>query len=116
MNRGTGPPRLRRRRSWRRLWGLALTFWPGWRMRRPPTRPNPSGRSNPAAGASRSDRERSATMNLQDYLDPKRFPLTARPDYTPQQQLMMDAFNFDKFKEFADAGTLEAGRPTAIWD
>jgi hypothetical protein len=55
-------------------------------------------------------------MTLQEYLDPQRFPLTTEPNYTPRQQLMMDAFNHDKFKEFADDGTLQPGRPTALWE
>lgn len=41
-------------------------------------------------------------MTLQEYLDPKRFPLTTEPDYTPKQQLMMDAFNYDQLKEYAE--------------
>jgi hypothetical protein len=54
-------------------------------------------------------------VNLQEYLDPTRFPLTTFPNYTPREQLMMDAFNYDKFKELADDGTLQPGRPTALW-
>ena len=60
-------------------------------------------------------RERSVTMTLQEYLDPRRFPLTTQPGYTPRDQLMMDAFNYDKFNELAESGELQAGRRTAIW-
>jgi hypothetical protein len=55
-------------------------------------------------------------MTLQEYLDPQRFPLTTELCYTPRQQLMMDAFNYDKFKEFVDDGVLQPGRPTALWN
>jgi hypothetical protein len=54
-------------------------------------------------------------MTLQEYLDPRRFPLTTNAKYTPREQLMMDAFNYDKFKELADDGTLQPGRPMALW-
>jgi hypothetical protein len=33
----------------------------------------------------------------------------------PRQQLMIDAFYFDKFQELAESGELHDGRPTAIW-
>ena len=54
-------------------------------------------------------------LTLREYLDPRRFPLTTNAKYTPREQLMMDAFNHDKFQEFADDGTLRPGEPTALW-
>jgi hypothetical protein len=54
-------------------------------------------------------------MTLEEFLDPQRFPLTTQPGLTPHQQLMMSAFNYDKFQELADSGELLPGEPTAIW-
>ena len=38
-------------------------------------------------------------MNLQDYLDPGRFPLTTQAGLAPTQQLMLDAFKYDGMEE-----------------
>jgi hypothetical protein len=54
-------------------------------------------------------------MTLQEFLDQQRFPLTTQPGLTPHEQLMMSAFNYDKFEELADSGELLPGKPTAIW-
>lgn len=43
-------------------------------------------------------------MTIDEYLDPKRFPLTSHGYKDPKDQLMMDAFNYDQMKEHIDNG------------
>lgn len=45
-------------------------------------------------------------MTLADYMDPARFPETTQAGLTPQQQMMIDAMNYDEL-----AADREAGKP-----
>jgi hypothetical protein len=60
-------------------------------------------------------RRRGGAVDLQAYLDPGRFPLTTPPGLPPPQQPFLDAFHYDKLKEFAEDAGLPHGEPTAIW-
>jgi hypothetical protein len=53
-------------------------------------------------------------VTLDEYLDPKRFPLTTRPDLSPSDQLVTDAFAYDRFKALAERGELQPDEAT-IW-
>ncbi|QVL32366.1 hypothetical protein KIH39_00150 [Telmatocola sphagniphila] len=47
-------------------------------------------------------------MNLAEYLNPERFPLTTRAQYTPESQLKMDYFNWKGGqKHLEEGGTLD---------
>jgi hypothetical protein len=54
-------------------------------------------------------------LTLQEYLDPGRFPLMTQAGLTPMQQLFLDAFNYEKLKEFTEDAGLPHGEPKAIW-
>jgi len=43
-------------------------------------------------------------MTLAEYMDPARFPLTTQTGLTPQQQMMIDAVNFDDLREMEESG------------
>jgi hypothetical protein len=55
------------------------------------------------------------TMTIEEYLSPERFPLTTRKGLTPQQHLMIDAFDCDKFRELDEAGQITTERGKALW-
>jgi hypothetical protein len=44
-------------------------------------------------------------MTIEEYTDPKRFPATTQKGLSPQEQLMIDAVNYDALRKFlADGG------------
>lgn len=43
-------------------------------------------------------------MTLAEYMDPARFPLTTQKGLTPEQQMMIDAVNYDDLREMEAAG------------
>lgn len=43
-------------------------------------------------------------MTLAEYMDPGRFPETTQEGLTPQQQMMIDAVNYDDVVEAREAG------------
>jgi hypothetical protein len=60
-------------------------------------------------------RRRSGAIDLHEYLDPGRFPLTTQAGVTSLQQLFLDAFIYDKLKGFAEGAGLPYGEPNAVW-
>jgi hypothetical protein len=60
-------------------------------------------------------RRRRGAIDLHEYLDPGRFPLTTQAGVTLLQQLFLDAFIYDKLKEFAEDAGLPFGEPKAAW-
>ncbi len=54
-------------------------------------------------------------MTLAEYMDPAKFPLTTQKGLTPQQQMMIDAVNYDELKEKRDAGVVFTSRQAALW-
>jgi hypothetical protein len=49
-------------------------------------------------------RFRGPVMTLADYLDPAKFPLTTRPGLSPQGQLFLDAFEYDRMCRYLKGG------------
>ncbi len=43
-------------------------------------------------------------MTLAEYMDPERFPLTTQKGLRPEQQLMIDAFNYDDVRTDREEG------------
>jgi DNA-binding GntR family transcriptional regulator len=43
-------------------------------------------------------------MTLTEYMDPAKFPLTTQKGLSPQQQMMIDAMNYDDLREMEEAG------------
>jgi hypothetical protein len=54
-------------------------------------------------------------MTLAEYMDPQRFPLTTQSGLSAQQQLMLDAFNWDALTEARENGEQLAEDQKAIY-
>jgi hypothetical protein len=54
-------------------------------------------------------------MTLTEYLDATRFPITTQKGLDPSGQLLIDAYNIDRFREWAEAGELTSERQRAGW-
>ena len=52
-------------------------------------------------------------MTVDEYMDPQRFPLTTQKGLSPEQQMMIDAFNLDSMREGLELGEVYEGEALA---
>lgn len=45
-------------------------------------------------------------LTLAEYMNSQLFPLTSQPGLSPHDQMMIDAVNYDEFKEDSEGGAL----------
>lgn len=54
-------------------------------------------------------------MTLAEYMDPAKFPLTTQKGLNPQQQLMIDAVNYDDLAPYEELGKAMSDEQKRIW-
>jgi hypothetical protein len=55
-------------------------------------------------------------MNLNEYLDAARFPLTTQRGVSAEEQLLIDASRHDRLKEFLEDGGILTAEQQKRWD
>ena len=55
-----------------------------------------------------------ATISMADYMNPQMFPLTTQAGLPPDKQMLIDAHNYDEFREVVESGRVLSEEEAAV--